>query len=78
MRTHACADTGERIEVPKAGEDFYFPPVPVQVMSSLDVYSSHHVVGQMEPEDFLDEDLDLRPDGQWHFFFCDCVVEELD
>ena len=38
-------DSGERIEVPKGGEDFYFAPAPEQVMSKLHGTRSLDFVG---------------------------------
>ena len=43
-----------------------------------DSNSPLELLGQLQPEDFLGEGFDLKPDGGWYCRFCEVSVEEID
>ena len=44
----------------------------------IDSNSPLELLGKLQPEDFLGEGFDLKPDGDWFYRFCEVDVEDVD
>ena len=44
----------------------------------IDSNSPLELLGKLQPEDFLGEGFDLKPDGDWFCRFCEVDVEDVD